>query len=579
MNSSMILSRVRRVLACLGVVSGRSRAVAFTKRGFVTVVLALTAATVHAQYSGNNQTLTVNGVTSNWSGNYKMDYYGGALVVTNVGKLLVTGSTYAMVGGFGATASNNTVLVTDTGSVWSNNSTLYMAYDGAGNQLTIANGGMVYNGIGYIGFASTSSNNTVLVTGNGSVWTNSAGLYLGRSGGGNRLTITNGGTVYATDGTLSAAASSGNNTALVTGTNSVWRNSGPLSLNYVGNQLTIANSGTVYNTDGNIGAIGGSNTVLVTGGGVWTNSGFLYVGQSGGGNQLTITNGGTVYNKGTFGAIGYGSSSNTVLVTGTGSVWNNKANNFVVGNPGSGNQLAIANGGMVYMTGSIATYIGYNAGDNNNAGLVTGPGSVWSNSVFLCVGRAGWGNQLTIANGGMVYNLAGYIGFTGTAANSNRVFVSGSGSVWRTTGTLTVNNAGTGNGLILSNGGVAAVSGTVSINAGGYVTNYVAGIAGGLDMANTSVGALTLNGKMGIVFAGAPTQLGPYWGLRWAGDHTNALKGYTNSGALTISDGPDLPAFWQNKAAIYYDSTNTYVGFHVSSIPATRAGGTLITIR
>jgi T5SS/PEP-CTERM-associated repeat protein len=382
--------------------------------------------------------------------------------------------------------------------------------------------------------------------------------------------------VYNTGANIGAYSSSSNNSVLVTGEGSLWANSGTLSMGSAGgNQLTISNGGTVYDSDGGIGG-----TVLVTGNGsVWTNNGALTVGNDSLAKncRLTIANGGKVYNKGDYGTIGSGgSSSNTVLVTGSDSVWNNNADKYLrVGYSGSGNQLIITNGGKVYMTGTYGTYIGYNAGDNNNAGLVTGPGSAWSNSVLLAVGRAGASNQLTITQGGTVYNLDGYIGQTGAAANSNRVFVSGSGSVWRTTGTLTVNGAGTGNGMILSTGGVAAVSGTVSINAGGYVTNYVAKYSGGLDMSGST---LTLNGKMGIVFAGAPTQLGPYWGLRWAGDHTNALKGYANSGALTISDGPDLPAFWQNKAAIYYDSTNTYVGFPVSSNPATRSG-TLIMIR
>jgi hypothetical protein len=94
----------------------------------------------------------------------------------------------------------------------------------------------------------------------------------------------------------------------------------------------------------------------------------------------------------------------------------------------------------------------------------------------------------------------------------------------------------------------------------------VAVTAGGLDLASGS--ALTVNGKMGIVFAGAPTQLGPYWGLRWAGDRVAALQGLTNSGALTINNGPGLPAYWSNRASIYYDGTTyTYVGFNVSRIP------------
>jgi T5SS/PEP-CTERM-associated repeat protein len=52
--------------------------------------------------------------------------------------------------------------------------------------------------LGYIGASSASSNNSVLVTGTGSKWTNSGNLTIGAGGAaGNTLTITNGGQVQA----------------------------------------------------------------------------------------------------------------------------------------------------------------------------------------------------------------------------------------------------------------------------------------------------------------------------------------------------------------------------------------------
>ena len=72
--------------------------------------------------------------------------------------------------------------------------------------------------------------------------------------------------------------------------------------------------------------------------------------------------------------------------------------------------MTVANGAKVFNgTGYIGyNYSGYNYGGNNNAVLVTDPGSVWSNNAALTVGytaAAGYstGNSLTVSNGGAVY--------------------------------------------------------------------------------------------------------------------------------------------------------------------------------
>ncbi|MFA5043223.1 MAG: hypothetical protein WC567_04460, partial [Kiritimatiellia bacterium] len=342
-----------------------------------------------------------------------------------------------------------------------------------------------------------------------------------------------------------------NSMVLVTGSGSVWRSTG---IDFGGgtdgsadSKLTIADGGAVYNS-GNIrlGAHGNTmrNTVLITGAGsVLSNGNFTVSFRSTvGGNQLIVADGGTAYNAA-----------------------------ITVGSQGTGNQLTITNGGTVYAT---STSLADTTATSNNTVLVAGAGSVLTNSGILYVGSVGVGNQMTIADGGTVYNAAGYIGFTGAAVKSNTVFVSGRGSVWRTTGNLLVNNAGTGNGLIMSNGGVASVSGSVVINPTGYITNYVTGIAGGLDMA---AGKTLTPTNMGIFFVAEPTETGPFWGLRWQGTNAVAtLRGYTNSGALRI-DFTALPEYWRKKASdpIFYDGANTYIGFNVTHIPVK---GTIVSV-
>ena len=121
---------------------------------------------------------------------------------------------------------------------------------------------------------------------------------------------------------------------------------------------------------------------------------------------------------------------------------------------------------------------------------------------------------------------------------------------------------GIGNGLIVSNGGVVLIKGTVTINADSYVTNYVTHYSGGLDLSGST---LTLVGGLNVNFVGAPVSTGLFWGLRWSGNHTNTLQGYKNSGVLVVNDS-SLPSYLQGKVSIFYDSINTYVGFIATNL-------------
>ena len=159
---------------------------------------------------------------------------------------------------------------------------------------------------------------------------------------------------------------------------------------------------------------------------MWTNTGWLRVGNYGNSNTLVINNGGKVIGR--FSVIGSGPecSNNYVLVTDTGSVWSNVT--LDVGESGSGNSLVIGNGGKVFSEESSIGFV-----SSNNNVLVTGTGSVWSNDYELDVGAIGSGNSLMVNNGGKVFDYYGRIGgnngYGGNGSN-NSVVVSGSGSVW-----------------------------------------------------------------------------------------------------------------------------------------------------
>ena len=117
---------------------------------------------------------------------------GNSVVVSNGGTLTNSHYSYGGVIGLNSGATNNSVLVTGNGSAWNSGGDLLVGWGDSGNTLTISNGGAVtssqVNYGGVIGFNASSTNNSVLVTGTGSTWSNSGDLTIGDAGEGT-LTI------------------------------------------------------------------------------------------------------------------------------------------------------------------------------------------------------------------------------------------------------------------------------------------------------------------------------------------------------------------------------------------------------
>src|SRR5436853_5245990 len=89
-----------------------------TLPGVVALPLILASSHLEAQFTGNNQTNIISGVTSNWPGNYYVgsNYVFDALLIQNSGVLSNSGNSFI---GFALGASNNTAVVSGGGSVWS----------------------------------------------------------------------------------------------------------------------------------------------------------------------------------------------------------------------------------------------------------------------------------------------------------------------------------------------------------------------------------------------------------------------------------------------------------------------------
>jgi T5SS/PEP-CTERM-associated repeat protein len=304
---------------------------------------------------------------------------------------------------------------------------------------------------------NTGATGMVTVDGVGSTWTGGNYLYVGNSGTG-VLAVTNGGKVSNTYGYLGYSGDSAG-TATVDGTGSTWTNSYALMVGGAGTgTLTITHGGQVSDAIGNLGAgTGSTGTVTVDGtGSTWTNSGTLIIGYQGTG-VLAVTNGGKVDSTGYYGGVlGYKEGARgTVLVDGAGSMWITSL--LTVGSSGAGT-LAITNGGQVSSTDG-ALGLGWIRTSAVGLVTVTGSGSMWTNSGSLTVGKYDKGS-LTISNGGRVSNTYGFLGYSTGA--TGMVTIDGIGSTWTCAGGLFVGNAGAGT-LAIANGGLVTVSGTTYI--------------------------------------------------------------------------------------------------------------------
>jgi fibronectin-binding autotransporter adhesin len=495
-----------------------------------------------------------NGNVDAWVGGY---YNGNCSLL-----IQSSGSLFNVVYGYvGSYYGNNQVTV--TGGNWANSADLVLGVYSDSNSLIIQNAGTVSSDYGYIGGSdqthntghfpgsdsSGGNNNTVLVTGTNSSWTTTQDLTVGWSfgatnnsltvnnsatvtvggymnvgylGSGSSLIISGGGQVTSSLGGIVGANNSAapvgylgtvdNNSVLVTGSGSAWNAGSSLFVgNCTGtnNNLTISDGGVVHDGDGAIGFdvltgnyAANNDWVHVTGSNsVWNNSGDLYVGGYGFGNSLVIENGGQVLNgNSTYGAvIGFDdnagvANNNTVLVTGSGSLWNNSSDLYV-GYYSSSNNLTVANGGVVINVNGYIGYDGKFGGGLGNSVVVTGSGSTWSNTADVTLGNANGSssNSLVIASGGQVFNVNATIG-NDTAASNNLVQVTGTGSIWNNSGDLYIGGNGSFNSLTVDTGG--------QVNNGGGFIGWGASANGNAVLVTGSGSLWTNGGDLNLGFYG-----------------------------------------------------------------------------
>ena len=276
-----------------------------------------------------------------------------------------------------------------------------------------------------------------------------------------------------------------------------------------------------------------NNTLnIVNAGTLLSNTEAIYLGYEGSENHLVISNGGTVANTSSYVGFFGTSSNNSALVTGVGSFWTS-SDSLRFGYQGGGNTLVVSNGGVV---ANSEGFIGATSLSANNEALVTGAGSLWTNTYGFYVGNGGSsGNRLVISNGGAVSGLEGFIG---VGSSQNSVLVTGAGSLWANTFGLYV---GDGNNLTVADGGIAAAgsigigsSGTLDI--GRYGTNDTAGTINAPTIAfDAGTGTINFNQRDATTISAAISGNGT---LNQLGSGTTTLSGNNSyTGGTVIAGG------------------------------------------
>jgi fibronectin-binding autotransporter adhesin len=512
---------------------------------------------------------------------------GNSLIVTNggtvtsAGQVAIGSATYS--GG-----GQNQLTISGKGSSLTAQGLLTVADSSDSNSVIVQNGGTLTSAGGTVISTAFSSpyggtNNSVLVTGSGSKWNNTGGLIIGDAGSG-AVTIASGAALVSDTITLAAQTGStgvlnvgtlgGSDTGVTVSAPTIYFGNGSGALNL--NQADTMTLGSVLLGNGALNQ-NGSGTSVLTGnssaltGPVTISGGTLQVGAS---NAAFFANGlgiGAIVNNGTLALRQYNSILIGNAISGNGTLLQdsysatttltgaNTSTGAVVVNSGN---LQIGNGGTTGSLGSggvtLANYnslLTFNRSDditvaNSISGLgaisqvgfgkltlsgansfqklstvdngsVAITGSLTGGNGRFYVGNTTSGAALSVENGASVNLGTVDIGET-AAANNNTLTVNGGRlSLAASLSVGAATNGNSGNALVINNGG------TVSSG------NLYVGVAGGTTAGNNSISvsgagsSLTANG----------------------GTVGNFIGANSSSNSLTVSGGASFNAIG-----------NTYVG-------------------
>jgi len=346
--------------------------------------------------------------------------------------------------------TGNQANVTGAGSLWVCRSTLFLGGEGMGNRLHIQNGGRVNAVSAFV----TGDTNEVVVEG-GSVWqTGSAGtqLVFGYRGSGNRLVLTNAALVTAQD----AYVLGNDNLVHLAGAQDVLDVRGTLVLGdefALRNRITLGD-GAVLRA-GELRLAGDRAVVRATGPAarIWA-SNEVWVGHAfGAGNQVQLEAGAQLVSGPVF--LGGDDSlfnphdrgqTNAIVLDGAGTSWN-VGGDLRVGSVGGRSILQLSGAAVLE---NDTGYVGYYSASRDNEVVLSGAATFWNNRGGLYVGYEGWGNRLVASNGVTLLSTVSAVGWRD--ARDNVAEVSGAGTRWINQGELTVGGSGFNNSLMLGDG-------------------------------------------------------------------------------------------------------------------------------
>jgi fibronectin-binding autotransporter adhesin len=572
-----------------------------------------------------------------------------------------------VIGGYG---SDNTLWLSGQGTIWSNIGDTFIGRDssvtsgtGAGNALVISNGASAFGRHASLGNGVSANSNLAIITDPGSKWILSHNLTIGASGTENILLISNAASVFCLNSTLGDTTSAYSNMAIISGSNSSWTIGSNLTVGSpinAGNKLLIQQGGVLLSSTATLGDRSDRNLAVVADAGShWNNSGDLLIGYQSDLNTLIVSNGGFLDVGGQISIVGL---SNSVIISGgavssgnlelygtsnritleNGAVWDmgggmldwyavenftplaidatsslknigslslNQFNGkFYLTNGAAGlslngwttnqfglnkdnfNSLSVGEGGHnvtlvihdYVLKGTSGTVGG--TGSNNTV-LVTGPGTLWSNTSTVTVGEGsssglplGKHNALVISNGANVVNTVGTIGALNTAAG-NSVRVVGDGSAWINRSNLLVGSTGPSNSLVILDGGLVSAPTVIMGRSTNSVRNRITIDGGTLLVTNNSgTGILDLRRGTndfysGLIEVDRLRLTNTSGGFNFHGGTVRVANITNNNGKLfRVGDGTNAA-----NLVLVGNSTHGFVrGLHISSNATVTGNGTLL---
>ncbi len=303
----------------------------------------------------------------------------------------------------------------------------------------------------------------------------------------------------------------------------------------------------------------GSVGTVVFKSGTWIQKGISYVGNKKDASGSVHLQGSGFLPRNQVWLASEAGSSGLIEVADTSLMWTNNIATVYVGHSGEG-QFNVVDSSLTIRPALL--YVGNAA---TASGLFNMSGSDVTNQTTIVGSTAGSSGRITQTGGSLTVNDYFRVAANGTGRylssdgvfNGRWVQIAAYGS--GTTSVGAVELSGTGR--------VFNVSGSLAVGTqgSGGLTNRVAQLAGGIDLAASTTLTVGNTGNIHIQFEEDPVETGMYWGLRWTGDHVAELIALSETVPAKLSwDVEGVNPYYRPDVGIHYDGDFTYVGIPIA---------------